>query len=84
MNKGLAGSLGLIIMGVITFVFGYALAPTILSSAATAGASANIGSFSGAQGVNDLGPLLYYTMLIVIVLGFVTVGGVGVRRTTRG
>lgn len=72
-----------IVFGVIVFVIGYALAPTILSSAATAGANANIGSFGGAQGVNDLGPLLYYSMITFLGLGFISVGSASVVRKRR-
>ena len=48
-----------IIMGVIVIVVGLVLETTILAQAATAGSNANIGSFSGAQSLNDLVPLIY-------------------------
>ena len=43
-------------MGVIVIVVGLVLETTILSQAATAGTNANIGSFFGAQSLNDLVP----------------------------
>ena len=48
-----------IILGVITIVVGLVLEDTILTQAATAGSNSNIGSFSGAQSLNDLVPLIY-------------------------
>ena len=51
-----------IILGVITIVVGLVLETTILSQAATAGSNTNIGSFSGAQSLNDLVPQVVQTL----------------------
>jgi len=67
----------LIIVGVITIVVGLVLETTILSQAATAGSDANIGSFSGAQALNDLVPLIYNAVVVMIGVGMMAVGGFG-------
>ncbi len=71
-------SIMVIIAGVITFVVGLSLASTVLSQAATAGSAATIGSFSGAQSLNDLTPLLYYAIIIFLGVSMMAVGGAGV------
>lgn len=67
-----------LIGGVLFLVLGLVLSTTILSQAATSGSSANIGSFSGAQNVNDLIPLLYYFSLALGSLALIGLGGAGV------
>ena len=67
-----------LIGGVLFLVMGLVLSTTILSQAATSGSSANIGSFSGAQNVNDLIPLLYYFGLALGSLTLIGLGGAGV------
>ena len=67
----------LIIVGVITIVVGLVLETTILSQAATAGSNTNIGSFSGAQALNDLVPLIYNAVVVMIGVGMMAVGGAG-------
>ena len=71
-------SIGSIIGGVLVIVVGLVLASTILTQAASAGAAANIGSFSGARDLNDLVPLIYYAGIVVIGLGLMSIGGAGV------
>jgi hypothetical protein len=66
-----------IIMGVITIVVGLVLETTILSQAATAGGSANIGSFSGAQSLNDLVPLVYNAAVVMLGVGMMAIGAAG-------
>ncbi len=66
-----------LIGGVLFLVLGLVLSSTILSQAATSGSSANIGSFSGAQNVNDLIPLLYYFGLAVGSMTLIGLGGAG-------
>ena len=58
-----------IILGVITIVVGLVLEDTILTQAATAGSNANIGSFSGAQSLNDLVPLIYNAAVVMLGVG---------------
>ena len=63
--------------GVLFLVFGLILASTIISQGATAGSDAQIGSFSGAQSLNDLVPFIYYTVVIIGGLGAIGAGGAG-------
>ncbi len=80
----IAASIIALIGGVLFIVFGLVLADTILSQAATSGGSANIGSFSGAQSLNDIVPLVYYTIIVVGGVTLIGVGGMGVRSNVRG
>ncbi len=63
--------------GLLFLVMGYAFASPVLSFAATAGALATIGSFVGAQSVNDLGPIIYFFMVILGAMGAMGIGGLG-------
>ena len=67
----------MIILGVITIVVGLVLETTILSQAATAGSSASIGSFSGAQSLNDLVPLIYNAAVVMLGVGMMAIGAAG-------
>ena len=66
-----------IIMGVIVIVGGLVLETTILSQAASAGSNANIGSFSGAQSLNDLVPLIYNAAIVMLGVGMMGIGAAG-------
>ena len=66
-----------IILGVITIVVGLVLETTILSQAATAGSNTNIGSFSGAQSLNDLVPLIYNASVVMLGVGMMAIGAAG-------
>ena len=66
-----------IIMGVIVIVVGLVLESTILSQAASAGSSSNIGSFSGAPSLNDLVPLLYNASVVMLGVGMMAIGAAG-------
>ena len=66
-----------IIMGVIVIVVGLVLEVTILSTASSAGGNANIGSFSGAQSLNDLVPLIYNAAVVMLGVGLMGVGAAG-------
>jgi len=67
-----------LIFGVLIIVVGLVLESTILSQAATAGSSANIGSFSGAQDLNDLVPLVYNAAVVVMGVGLIGLGAAGI------
>jgi len=67
----------LIIVGVITIVIGLVLEGTILTQAASSGSNANIGSFSGAQALNDLIPLIYNSVIVLTGVGMMAIGGLG-------
>ncbi len=71
----MGGNIGLLFGALLFLLLGYAFANPILSFAATSGGLATIGSFTGAQSINDLGPIIYFFMLIVGALG---AGGLGV------
>ena len=64
--------------GVLVMVVGLILASTIISTAVTAGTSTGIGSFTGAQSINDLMPLLYYAGLAISSLSLMGIGGAGI------
>ena len=66
-----------IIMGVIVIVVGLVLETTILSQASSAGSNANIGSFSGAQSLNDLVPLIYNAAIVMLGVGMMGIGAAG-------
>jgi len=67
-----------IIMGVIVIVVGLVLETTILAQATTAGSNANIGSFSGAQSLNDLVPLIYNAAVVMLGVGIMmAIGAAG-------
>lgn len=74
------GSIGAVVGGVLTIVIGLVLSNVILTQAATAGASTAIGSFSGAQALNDLVPLIYYAVVVLLGVGMMGVGAKGLMR----
>ena len=53
------------------------LETTVLSQASTAGSNANIGSFSGAQSLNDLVPLIYNAAVVMLGVGMMAIGPAG-------
>jgi len=67
-----------LIGGVIFLVLGLVLEDTIIATATTAGGDAQIGSFSGAQDINDLIPLIYNAGILIAGLGLMFVGGAGI------
>ena len=71
------GQLSAIIMGVIILVVGVILESTILDRAASAGSDTNIGSFAGAQALNDLVPLVYNAAIVIIGVGLIGLGSFG-------
>ena len=71
----------LIVGGLVVFIIGLALAPTVISQAVTAGTTPGIGSFGGVQGIIDLLPLIFTIGLLVIGLGAMVTGGVSTVRS---
>jgi len=69
--------IGAIIGGVITLVIGIVLASTVNTQAAATGSAANIGSFTGAQALNDLIPLVYIAAIVMVGVGLIGMGGAG-------
>lgn len=76
-----AGELGQIMTGMIIFVVGLIVATVVNAVAASTGSNANIGSFTGAQDINDLLPTLFY---ISVMTAGLTVAGFGVVRGISG
>ncbi len=70
--------------GALVLIIGLVLAPVVLDNAASAGSSANIGSFSGAQALNDLAPVLYFSMLTVFGVGFIGLGAKVAHTAHKG
>ena len=75
--RGNVTAVSAIIIGMITLVVGAILSTTVISQFATSGSNANIGSFSGAQAVNDLVPLLWFVMIVTVALGLIGGGVAG-------
>ena len=71
------GQLSAIILGVIILVVGVILESTILDRAASAGSDTNIGSFAGAQALNDLVPLVYNAAIVILGVGLIGLGSFG-------
>ena len=69
--------IGTIIGGVITLVIGMVLASPVNTQAASTGSDANIGSFTGAQALNDLIPLVYIAAIVMVGVGLIGMGGAG-------
>ena len=63
--------------GLLTVVIGLILSTIVNSQAATAGSAANIGSFSGAQALNDLVPLVFIAAIVMIGVALMALGGAG-------
>lgn len=74
---GATSQITAIVLGLITIVIGLILSSIVNSQAATTGSAANIGSFSGAQAMNDLVPLLFYVAIVGIGVGLMGVGFAG-------
>ena len=68
-------SIILIVGGVISLIIGMVLASTVISAAVTAGTATGIGSFVGAQSLNDLVPLVYYAVVVMLGVGMIGTGG---------
>ncbi len=68
---------GAIVAGVITLVIGMVLATTVNTQAETTGGAANIGSFAGAQSINDLIPLVYISAILLLGISLFALGGAG-------
>jgi len=62
---------------VIVIVVGLVLETTVLSRASTAGSNVVIGSFSGAQSLNDLVPLIYKAAVVMLGVGMMAIGAAG-------
>lgn len=75
--SGVGMRVGAIVGGVIALVIGMVLATTVNSQAATTGSATNIGSFAGAQSINDLIPLVYIAAILLLGVGLFSIGGAG-------
>jgi hypothetical protein len=78
-DRGVLGTnLVALLGGVLIIVFGLILAGLVNSQAATSGSAANIGSFAGAQSLNDLIPLVFMMVILIAGVGLIGLGGAGV------
>ena len=73
----MAANLSLLIGGLLFMVLALAFAPTLLSFAASAGSSGQVGSFAGVRNMNDLIPLTYYMGVVIGGLVAMGIGGAG-------
>lgn len=78
--RGIAANISALVGGLLTVVIGLILSTIVNSQAATSGAAANIGSFSGAQSLNDLVPLVFIAAIVLIGVGLMALGGIGLAR----
>ena len=69
--------IGSIIGGVITIVIGLVLSNVVIETAATSGGNAAIGSFAGAASINNLIPLIYFTVIVMVGVGMIGLGVTG-------
>ena len=69
--------------GMVALLVGLIFAGILNTQAATSGAAANIGSFSGVRSFNDLLPLMFMVGLLVIGLGLMLGGGYSAYRAGR-
>ena len=71
----MTNSLVAILVGILTLVVGLVLADVVLESVQTGGAKA--GSFAGAAQVNNLIPVVYFTVIVSIGIGMIGAGAFG-------
>jgi hypothetical protein len=80
----MGGNIQLVVGGMIVFIVGLIVAGVVNTIAATQGTAANIGSFSGAQNLNDLLPTIFYIGLLIIGLGSMGIGAARAVKSARG
>jgi hypothetical protein len=69
--------------GMVVMLVGLIFAGIFNTQAATSGAAANIGSFSGVRSFNDLLPLIFMVGLMVIGLGLMLGGGYSTYKNLK-
>lgn len=69
--------IGAIILGVITIVIGLVLSGVVIDTAASSGGNNSIGSFSGAGAINNLIPLIYFVVIVMVAVGMIGIGAAG-------
>ncbi len=79
-GSGASQALGAIILGVLALVFGTILADVVIDTATTALTNASIGSFAGASAIGGLIPFIYFTVVIMIGVGMIAVGGLLAKK----
>lgn len=63
--------------GLLTVVIGLILSTIVNTQAAASGSNAKIGSFAGAQSLNDLVPLVFIAAIVMVGVGLMALGGAG-------
>lgn len=71
----------LIAVGFVLVVFASVMSRIVIDTAATTGAQANIGSFSGTRSMNDLTPFVIQGAVVLIGVGMM---GVGAFKAFKG
>ncbi len=77
-------SLGMIIVGVLSLVFGTILADVVIDTTTTALTNASIGSFAGASAIGGLIPFIYFSVVIMSGVGMLGLGAISGARGLRG
>ena len=71
----MTNSLVAILVGVLTLVVGLVLADVVLTAVQDGGRQA--GSFAGASSVNNLIPVVYFSVIVTIGIGMIGAGAFG-------
>lgn len=74
----------LIIGGMVVFMVGLAIAPSIIAQAVTATVTPGIGSFAGTDAILDLLPMIFVIGLLVLGLGAMIGGGLSAYKAAKG
>ena len=64
-----------ILVGILTLVIGLVLADVVLEAVTVGGQKAD--SFAGASAVNNLIPVVYFTVVVAIAIGMIGTGALG-------
>jgi len=83
MAAAVKGPIMLIVVGLVVFLVGLAIAPTVISQAVTSTMTTGIGSFAGTQAILQLLPLIFVIGLLVLGLGAMVGGGVGAYKASK-
>ena len=75
MQGGMGGIVVTLLVALVGFVLVSVFAPVVLDNFATSGGNANIGSFSGAKSFNDMFPLFFFIVGLLMILGPIGIGG---------
>lgn len=83
MGQGLGQGFALMVGSLLLFVLLGSFAPTVISSFATAGTATGAGSFSNAISFNNLFPMFFYIVGMIVTFGGVIGGGYSTYKSLR-